>query len=94
MYITKSWGQYYAPVCYKHVAFCVDKENINVIYISQNEEKIWMSEQTFFDHLLKLHRRQLIGMVIYITTSQKTFLFMCGQRKYMCYIHITTRRDK
>ena len=55
-------------------------------------KKICMSEQTFFDHLLKLHRRQLIGMAIYITTSQKTFLFMCGQRKYMCYIHITTRK--
>ena len=57
-------------------------------------KKICMSEQTFFDHLLKLPRRQLIGMVIYITTSQKTFLFMGGQRKYMCYIHITTRKRK
>ena len=60
---------------------CVDKENTNVIYISQISWKIIHKNKPFFDQWSKIIEDKLICMV------RKTW-------KYMCYIHITSGREK
>ena len=57
-------------------------------------KKICMSEQTFFDHLLKLPRRQLIDMVIDITTSQKNIpLHVWSKKIHVLYTYHNQKRQ-